>query len=170
MPQCENSERQSISSTDLAWLAGIIDGEGSLEIEAREVHKALKPRIRIGNNSVEMIRKVSTIYAAMDLKFYYQLHNNGYHLSIWLNSFGSAERLLAAILPWVVAKKSQVMLLLDYIAVHKAMYAAGRYALRENLESWKTTEQRYKARLREMHNEKVDAQRLTRKASIPLGR
>jgi len=56
-----------ISETDLAWLAGIIDGEGCIGFTTTRTQKgniAFQPAIRIGNTDKSLIQKASQIFKA----------------------------------------------------------------------------------------------------------
>ena len=81
VPQCENLEVRPISrEADIAWLAGIIDGEGNLHACVQEKKsgdgrlKFLCPKVRITNTDVRMIKKVSEIYVKENLTFFYALN------------------------------------------------------------------------------------------------
>lgn len=133
LPKCENAEIQSTSrEVDLAWLAGILDGEGCLElgmkIAKQNGKKYLSPKVRIYNTDIRMIRKVSNIYEQHNLVFFYTLGTNGQkrsertgklwktQIGICVTSQGSTRKLLELTLPYLGNKQLMAKIMIDLIA------------------------------------------------------
>ena len=65
-----------INKEDISWLAGIIDGEGSLTLtKSYGSSTSLRPRLQIGNTDMELLKEVTRIYVGLGIRFYVQLHN-----------------------------------------------------------------------------------------------
>ncbi len=84
LPKSDNAQVRSISrEVDLAWLAGIIDGEGNLDFsvqtkpsgENKVPNDYFCPKLRITNTDMRMIRKISEIYVRENLVFFYALNS-----------------------------------------------------------------------------------------------
>ena len=58
----EGAVNQQVTATDLAWLAGIVDGEGSIGIyqsnHRRRPGLSYGPRVTISNTSLVMFKKI----------------------------------------------------------------------------------------------------------------
>jgi len=78
LPQCENAAVRSISrEVDLAWLAGIIDGEGCLSLDLKLAGNGkpyLSAKVRVINTDVRMIQKCARVYIDLNVVFYYSIH------------------------------------------------------------------------------------------------
>lgn len=106
------------ASTDLAWLAGIIDGEGSLQLKA----KAHAARITIRATDRRMIERAQQIATALGVRS--GLHRQKpYGLGKW-PVFGvefsgrNILPLLLAVMPFLVVKGEQAAVLLEYQNLH----------------------------------------------------
>lgn len=114
LPQCENAELRSISrEVDLAWLAGIIDGEGCLTVDLKMAHNGklyLQPKVRVINTDVRMIQKVARIYVDLGVVFFYNINKKRAahwkdQTAIVVASQGSSVKVLEAIIPYLANKK-----------------------------------------------------------------
>lgn len=131
IPQSNNASLQSIRrEVDLAWLAGIVDGEGNLDLTFHRNKNGcdyLSTKVRIFNTDIRMIKKVSEIYKEMNLVFCFTLGNNGKNIKhnwktqmgIQVASHGSTGKLLKAIIPYLVNKKEQALKMLEMIEYRK---------------------------------------------------
>jgi len=116
-----------MEKTRLAWLAGIIDGEGCLTIFRRSYPdrkggKRMLPtaNVTITNTSVEMLDACREILDTLGVKY----NLNDPHLGscyakkplkrISVRNYGSIQVLLKAILPYLIAKKFQAEKLLEF--------------------------------------------------------
>lgn len=134
IPKCENSPVRSISrEADLAWLAGIIDGEGNLSYSVQTKpsgeHKVPNdyfcPKVRITNTDVRMVHKISEIYVDHNLVFFYALNSVKRYkdrkdtwknqLEITISSQGGIKKLLTLVLPFLVNKKRMAELMIETI-------------------------------------------------------
>lgn len=143
IPQSKNASLQSISrEVELAWLAGILDGEGCLELnmkKAKNGKRYLNPKIRIYNTDIRMIEKVSRIYKSLNLVFFYTLGNNGKHRSpltgkrwktqigICIASQGTTRKLLEIVMPYLVNKKSMAQIIIKVISLVQSCPRGGNH-------------------------------------------
>ena len=132
VPQCENLEVRPISrEADIAWLAGIIDGEGNLHACVQEKKsgdgrlKILCPKVRIKKPDVRMIKKVSEIYVKENLTFFYALNRVSRYknkkdtwrdqLEITIGSQNGVAKLLKLVIPYLVNKQTYASIFLETI-------------------------------------------------------
>jgi hypothetical protein len=112
----------------LAWLAGIIDGEGCLTIFRRTYRdrrgiKQLLPaaNVTITNTSVEMIGACRGILDTLGVKYTMNDPHAGSCCAkkplvrISVRNYGSIQVLLKAILPHMVAKRFQAEQVLEFV-------------------------------------------------------
>lgn len=133
IPKRKNARVRPISrEVDLAWLAGIIDGEGNLHAQVQEKQSGtsgrfnyFSPKIRITNTDVRMIHKVSEIYVRENLRFFYALNRVSRYqnkretwrdqLEITVASQEACARLLRLVMPYLVNKAEYAKLFLGLI-------------------------------------------------------
>lgn len=131
VPQCENLTTRAISrEVDLAWLAGILDGEGCLELRMKKAANGksyLSPKVRIYNTDIRMIEKVSRVYEEHNLVFFYTLGTNGNSISVrtgkaWktqigicIASQGTTKKLLQLVLPYLGNKQKIASVIIEVI-------------------------------------------------------
>jgi hypothetical protein len=109
--------------TDLAWLAGIIDGEGWIGLQKHIVPKnkcvAYSPHFRVTNSDLNIINRTQEILNSIGLNPYLkqQLHIEGrktvYHLN--LHKQANLKVIYEAVLPYLVGKKARAEMMLRYI-------------------------------------------------------
>jgi hypothetical protein len=134
IPKCENSPVRSISrEADLAWLAGIIDGEGNLDYSVQTKPSGINkvpndyfcPKVRVTNTDVRMVEKISRIYVDCNIVFFYALNSVKRYkgrkdtwknqMEISVASKGSIQKLLTLVLPYLVNKQRMAELMLETI-------------------------------------------------------
>ncbi len=109
-------------TNDLAYLGGIIDGEGSIYaalIKAQNSTYA-KIELKIVNTNFELIEYISGIYKKYDIAHYISDHKKQklHHKSAKTITVGGIKRLYKALpilIPFVVIKRKQAILALRYI-------------------------------------------------------
>lgn len=151
IPKCKNSQVRSISREgDIAWLAGIIDGEGNLQATVQEKpcgsngakRPYFEPKLRITNTDVRMIKKISEIYVGEGLVFFYAMnHVSRYknrmptwkdQLEITIGSKNSIAKALHLLIPYLVNKQRYAELMLDAIEWVQAQPYRGRNSAGSN--------------------------------------
>ena len=133
IPKCENAQVRSISrEVDLAWLAGILDGEGALSVDLklREGRNYLMPKVRIYNTDVRMIRKTARIYVELGVVFFYNLNKKRKEhykdqLGICVTSQGSCLKLLEAVKPYLANKQDIAQTIINVVGFVKSLPRAG---------------------------------------------
>ncbi len=133
IPQCKNASLQSIRrEVDLAWLAGIYDGEGSFQLFFKSNMngaKYLDIKIRVYNTDIRMIQKIAEIYINENIVFCYALGNNGVkknnnwkrQIGIQISSYGSCKKMLEIVLPYMINKKECGEIVLEAINYRKTL-------------------------------------------------
>jgi hypothetical protein len=134
-PKCETSSVRSISrEDDLAWLAGILDGEGALGLGTRIATNNGKPyleaKIRVYNTDVRMIQKVSFIYVSMNVVFFYNLNRKQKErykdqLGICVTSQGSCLKILEAVTHHLANKREIATRMMDVLRYVKSQPKGG---------------------------------------------
>lgn len=115
---------QQVTSTTLAWLAGIWDGEGTFGIyRYPRVTGAFTycGRVTLSNTSIPMIDEIIRILEALDVtvgvyreeKQRKPNHKKAIHLTI--NRIDSVEKMCKAVLPYLVAKRDRADLLIRFL-------------------------------------------------------
>jgi hypothetical protein len=108
---------------DLAWLAGIIDGEGCLSVDLKKADNGksyLMPKVRIINTDVRMIQKCARIYVELGVVFYYNINKKRRdhwldQTAIIISSQGSSVKVLKAIMPHLANKQEIAGVMLSII-------------------------------------------------------
>jgi len=156
-----------ISREEAAWLAGMIEGDGSLFIHRHKLKNSLTYRtaITVTNTDARIIREVSLIWHKLGCKFYYQLQKtkNGFALGIIACGVGTTNKILDLIIPHLKAKKDQAELLREF----NEKMGQGRYQ-RNGIEWYKALQLEYVDKLLTLRVNTVNPQRLQRTASQPL--
>ena len=154
IPQRENAQVRSISrEVDIAWLAGIIDGEGSITCDLQMIETGrsyLDCKVRVYNTDVRMIQKIARIYSEMNVVFFYNLNKKvkehyKNQMGICVTSQGSCRKVLEAVLPYLANKQDVAKLMIEVIrfvqAIPKDFNKASDYykdpTMLELIERWK---------------------------------
>jgi hypothetical protein len=165
---------RELSKEDLAWLAGIMDGEGWFSIlnhsqAAQDKHGFYTKKIRVGvgNTDVRMIANISRIWKALGIVFHYQLHKvkKGYTiLTIETDGKRNAIRAIEPILSYLVNKHEQASICLAY-----AKYRLDRGQPRGDhgrlISTLSAEDEMFMAQLKEAKRIKIDPSETKRKAS-----
>lgn len=181
LPQCENVQERSISrEVDLAWLAGIIDGEGNLDFSVSKkkcgdgLNDYFCPKLRITNTDVRMIRKISEIYSRENVVFFYALNSVKRYKNrqpTWKNqleitsaSHGSVKKVLSLTFPYLVNKQDLARQMIETIDWVQSQPGRGRMS--QTGRNY-TMEPKFHAFLESLKKERafhVDPSTITRKA------
>jgi hypothetical protein len=127
----ENAQlRKNVTTINeqLAWLAGIADGEGSFYLTAtydRNHFPVIKCSFAVGNTSIELILGVKQILEQIiNHEFRYcSIKGRGNRKSSWLiqvTSFADMAILCKSIMPYLVAKKRQAETMLEFVELGTA--------------------------------------------------
>lgn len=119
------------SDTQLAYLAGILDGEGYIGLVAQG--NIMRPKVVVKMSTAPVIEWLHTVFGASvwETKTPYGINQN------WeMNKVAEIEELLEAVLPYMILKREHVELLLAFSKTSK--YPGSRVcpevrAIRENM-------------------------------------
>ena len=177
IPQCENAQMETISRVELAWLAGIIDGEGCMNLCWNDKRPQMKADINVTNTDARIIERVSRIYHKSNIKFHYTLRKRKrFCLSISITGFRSCRKLLGMVTPYLAGKRDQADTMAEYLDYRISIFdstkdqrrAENGHFIRTPELQYNEKDQQYLKRLQELKNPPIDPQRLQRRASQPL--
>ena len=121
---------QQVTSTTLAWLAGIWDGEGTFGIYRYSRGKSGKNsycgRLTLSNTSILMIDEIIRILESLEVKVDIWReekqrkvnHKKAIHLTV--NRIDSVKKVCELIIPYLIAKKDRAELLVKFINSRKS--------------------------------------------------
>lgn len=110
--------------TRLAWLAGFIDGEGSLGIHKH--HKTYMPMISIYNTSAETMEHVKRLLGELEVNYCFTMYDPSKRTgsfgqktmyTIHIRKRTSVISLLRSIIPYMITKRARAQMMLDYYDV-----------------------------------------------------
>lgn len=111
---------QNICSTDLAWAAGLIDGEGWVGII--KTHKKQRlgltmyiPTLSVGMTNERALKNLQRIFGVGTISTYQQLkliHKRAFQ---WRVGGYTSAQILKKIQPYLIIKKDQARFLLEFI-------------------------------------------------------
>jgi hypothetical protein len=116
----------TVQDVDLAWLAGIIDGEGCFCIFSNRRTDAENPSISanltITNSNYLLLNRCKEILDALEIKYFYHDPKNGYQrgrrvMRIRIKNYSSLRRLIELMLPFFVGKADQARITLEFVSL-----------------------------------------------------
>lgn len=134
MEPCDNpsgadNEQGSPTEVELAWLAGVFDGEGWIGLNkqrrSNSSHLRYTGAAVVATTSPKLAERIRDILTRLDVKCYYvetpaKLGADGswrrHKWNISVSSNKMTARFLSAIRPYLVEKQNQADLVLEYIA------------------------------------------------------
>lgn len=107
-----------MNEIQLAWLAGIIDGEGSI-ILSRQRNNYMNTALVITNTNIEILNKVEKIYSELGINPHWhkiksnkKQHSDCFHLMV--TRLKEINTILKAILPYLIGKRAQAETFIRY--------------------------------------------------------
>lgn len=104
-----------MTKTNLAYIAGIIDGEGTITLTRHHGNQTPSPEISVANTNLRMIQWLKNTIGAgviVKKKTYSKNHSPSY---VWTLRSDAALALMKAISPWLLIKDRRAQLILtDY--------------------------------------------------------
>lgn len=113
-----DNQQATVTEIEKAWLAGIIDGEGSIRIDYPNGKNASpSPRVVVTNTDKAIIEKVADICKRLDSNPHVQTRNrkeSGYRVTKDVLVLGVSKILivLSAVMPYLTGRKSRQAILL----------------------------------------------------------
>lgn len=112
---------QAIGETEAAYVAGIIDGEGSLTLAHRKRNQArgwdsIEPHITITNTDLRLMRYLSSLLNAQTYTSHQRAKNHWKpQYSISFSAFADIAALLERIMPYLIIKRRRAEIMLRLI-------------------------------------------------------
>ena len=124
----DNTEQSNMAvrDVDLAWLAGVIDGEGCFSIYGVNRKDADNPSpsayLSITNSNDLLLSRCRQILDESDIKYLYNDPKNGHQqgrrvMRIRVKNYSSLRRLIELILPFLIGKADQAKVMLEFVAL-----------------------------------------------------
>jgi len=116
----------AVRDVDLAWLAGIIDGEGCFSIYSVSRKDAHTPSpsasVTITNSNRLLLERCKEIFDGLNIKYLYNDPKNGHQrgrrvMRIRVKNYSSMQRLIELILPFLIGKADQARVMLDFVSL-----------------------------------------------------
>ncbi len=115
-------DNQQVTLEELAWLAGIWDGEGSIGVRLNRKIMQISPRIHVVNSNPKIICKVIEILEKLGVKPYVREKDKGAfpgsEKQVWQVGFDTLKHskiVLDSLFEHLVGKKENAVLLLRFI-------------------------------------------------------
>lgn len=117
---------------DIGWLAGIIDGEGSIYAEEKDTYPHFRYSFQIVNTNLEMLEKFQSIVRkicnddgqfTVVKKFYRtgfaSIHGKKQCYALQIRRIDDLKGMLTAVLPHLTEKREKATYLLSVLNTHK---------------------------------------------------
>lgn len=113
-----------MKEAEKAYLAGIVDGEGTVTLSKNRSNQTPSPEVAIANNSLELLEWVRSRFGGtiVSKKKRLKHHRDSY---AWALRYDKALGFLKKIRPYLIVKKAQADLILKYYK--SVTHRAGRY-------------------------------------------
>jgi len=113
-------ERWQANVTDIAWAAGILDGEGCIRIKRnnlkkKTIHYGLEVSVKMVDKAT--IERLKELFP--DCSIYTERSSRGYLFYRWCVFGETASEILEEMLPYLVTKKDQAELAIEFIEMGK---------------------------------------------------
>lgn len=122
MLEMSTMDNQQVTISELAWLAGIWDGEGTISIRRNVKINQFSPRVHMVNTNSHMIEKVVEILRKIGVEPYVREVSRGTfegsRKQMWavgVDTLSKSKIILDSFFPYLVAKKPQAKLLLQFV-------------------------------------------------------
>ena len=116
-----------MNEVDKAYLAGIIDGEGCITI--RKQGSYYVPSVLIGNTNETLINHIKALLDYESIEYCMRYEDRGDRINArpsWTINLSSRDRVikfLNLVLPYLVSKKDQALLVLDWCSKKRRLKA-----------------------------------------------
>ena len=99
----------AISEVDIAWLAGIIDGDGCISVVkvGTKEKRGFRARVVVGNTSFTMIERIYDLVGFGYVNKFKTNNNNHKDVYQWVLQSQRAASFLATVYPYLVVKQKQ---------------------------------------------------------------
>jgi hypothetical protein len=116
----------TVRDVELAWLAGIIDGEGCFSIYGVHRKDADNPspsaNLTITNSNCLLLERCREILDELHIKYLYHDPKNGHQrgrrvMRIRVKNYSSIQSLIELTLPFLIGKVDQAKILLEFVSL-----------------------------------------------------
>ena len=157
-----------MKAVKLAWLAGIFDGEGT--ITTTKNHGTTRPLLQVTNTNQALLTEVQTLLADLIKRPVRACLQKRGKLSVkpcyylYVTKQSEVKTVLTSLLPYLVGKREQAVLLLEYVTIRLARreaapFQSAPYNQREDVLSAKIKEiSRYEGNREPVESGGVDNQ------------
>ncbi len=128
------NQQETLTLTDVAWLAGLIDGDGYIVLSRQKRRRGrvqYEPKVGICNTSHDLIEKAASVLAAMGVGHYVQTRNPKKRLprsDLIVSGFKRCAKLLTYITPYLHSyKHDRALLILAFIEHRSHLPRAAPY-------------------------------------------
>lgn len=112
---------------NLAYLAGLIDGEGTITLERSGIRRlngvmGLSPVVLVANTDLAIVEFVTNQFRRMGANPHIKTQAKGYakrqKQCYWVkvHSLTKAKKVLEPVIPYLIGKRAQAQLILDFVA------------------------------------------------------
>ena len=117
-------DNKQATQTDLAYLAGIIDGEGWIGLQKRLQKRWItyKPALRVTNTDANIINRVYEIWESIGVSGHIyenevspSVPNGKQIMNLQLNKRIDIQKVLEQVIPYLVGKKARAIMLVRYL-------------------------------------------------------
>jgi hypothetical protein len=115
MPR-NTATQTSVTNSDIAYLAGIIDGEGSLGIYQKKDTNSFGARLRIAMNDPQAIKFLKNKFGGRSYESEVQDRNNSHIYVLAFERKEDINNVLTMCLPHLLVKKQQAQTVIDFLA------------------------------------------------------
>lgn len=150
-PNDETMNNQQATLTDLAYLAGIIDGEGWVGLQKRLQKRWItyKPALRVTNTDANIINRIYEIWEKIGVSGHIyeneqssSVPNGKQIMNLQLNKGTDIQKVLEQVIPFLVGKKARAIMLVRYLTktvdreeAYQVIREANRKGVRESSET-----------------------------------
>jgi LAGLIDADG-like domain len=144
-------DNKQATSTDLAYLAGIIDGEGWIGLQKRLQKRwtTFKPALRVTNTDSNIINRVYEIWESIGVSGHIyeneqnpSVPNGKQIMNLQLNKRVDIQKVLEQVIPYLVGKKARAIMLVRYLTntvdkdeAYESIKSMNRKGMRESSET-----------------------------------
>lgn len=128
----ETMDNQQVKDTELAWLAGFLDGEGHISISANtsKGYLRLAPVVCFTNTNKKAVDKIQSILTRLEVPHYIQLNQrqNKLHKPCYvveIKRYSAMATILTWLTPYLVLKQEQACLMM-HCCFNKRWYFEGK--------------------------------------------
>lgn len=152
---------KNFTDGEIGWLAGIMDGEGSFGMyrgkNQGRPNIFYNPQIQVVNCNFDMLDKIKIILNSYQIKFSFDIRKDDRKINwsdsgrVALTNLGGCIKLIELIYPFMIAKKVQVGILLEFCKKRKLVDHKTRHLNGNFIKTYDGSEEGVYLKLRELN-------------------